>query len=256
MGISSSCFNGSFCSVDDKMYEYIFVPPKREYYDKTYHDLKMIPSSNGNQISIFECITDEKNKWIIYCHGNGTDLINSHPYLSYLSKELRANVIGIDYQGYGLSDGIPSEKNCYADLEHTVNYVKEKGIPIENIILIGQSLGTGIVIDYVSKHTWLTPIILISPYKSIVKIVYDSSFVRPIDKFRSASKMCNVKCPAQIFHGKNDELIDIYHGQKIWSLLKDKRFKPMWMANVGHNDINDMISIDDISKVVYYDKKS
>ena len=38
-----------------------------------------------------------------------------------------------------------------------------------NIILMAESLGTGVAIDYVANYDWYAPIILISPYKSILE---------------------------------------------------------------------------------------
>src|SRR5258705_194298 len=87
------------------------------------------------------------------------------------------------------------------------DFKNNMNIEEKNIILIGQSLGTGIVIDYVSKNKWDSPIILISPYKSIISVVCDSSIVKPIDKFQSLKKIKSITCPVKIFHGKEDKTI-------------------------------------------------
>ena len=63
------------------------------------------------------------------------------------------HVVAFDYQGYGLSEGEPSESACYQDLACVVDYVNRALLtPNRNIYLVGQSLGTGVVIDYVSKR--------------------------------------------------------------------------------------------------------
>jgi pimeloyl-ACP methyl ester carboxylesterase len=111
-----------------------------------------------------------------------------------------------------------------------------------------------IVVDYISKYKWTTPTILISPYKSICKVVLDSSLTRPIDKFRSLSKLSSVKCPIKIFHGEADEVINISHGKEIYKNLGNKTFDPVWLAGIGHNNILEAINNDDIIEVLNYSK--
>ena len=46
--------------------------------------------------------------------------------------------------GYGKSNGSPTEKNCYADIEAAYRYLLEvRRIPPEQIVLYGRSLGSG-----------------------------------------------------------------------------------------------------------------
>ena len=71
------------------------------------------------------------------------------------------------------------------------------GIRESQITLIGQSLGTGIVVEYCKKTNWKNPIILLSPYKSIVRVQYDphwldiiaNSFIDNIDLFQNHRKI-------------------------------------------------------------------
>lgn len=51
----------------------------------------------------------------------------------------------------------------------------------ENILLVDQSLGICVVIDYISKNKWTKPVILISPYKSILKIITDYDWIKIFD---------------------------------------------------------------------------
>ena len=194
---------------------------------------------------------DQCKNIIIFAHGNGCDIYTFYNYLKYLSKHLDVIVVSFDYPEYGLSIGELNEFTCYDSLTDVVNYYLKYN---KNILLIGQSLGTGVIIDYVSKNNWLKPIILISPYKSIPKIIFECDIVENMitkNKIASYQKIKFVKCPIKIFHGTNDNLIDISHGIELHNLMTNKTLKPQWIKNCSHNDILNYIKINDYKKILY-----
>lgn len=62
-----------------------------------------------------------------------------------------SNVLAMDYRGYGDSTGTPSEPGLLNDARAVYNYISttalERGAknPSGDIVLVGQSLGTGVV---------------------------------------------------------------------------------------------------------------
>jgi pimeloyl-ACP methyl ester carboxylesterase len=126
----------------------------------------------------------------------------------------------------------------------------------ENIILMGQSIGTGVVMSYAHKHNWTNPIILVSPYKSIVAVATNScsTMTQYIDKFPSLKYIKEMDCPIKIFHGIDDKLIPISHGMDLDDANPNKTFKPTWMEGVGHNGILEIIQTKDLLEVVNYKK--
>ena len=119
---------------------------------------------------------------------------------------------------------------------------------------MGQSLGTGVTIDFVHRNReWTTPIILVSPYKTIVSVVSDTSLRSVYDKFETINKINNIKCPVKIFHGDNDNVINISHGKQIYEELNQKVFEPTWLAGIGHNDILNAINVEDLMFVINYE---
>jgi len=78
-----------------------------------------------------------------------------------ISQKCNVNIISYDYLEYGLtkSNNIPlTEHNCYECLETVINFIIELGIELgiekKNIILMGYSLETGILIDFAAKEQW------------------------------------------------------------------------------------------------------
>ena len=67
-----------------------------------------------------------------------------HRVRSYFAySALDCNVLAIDYRGFGDSTGTPSEPGLISDARAVWDYVI--GIGGEEVILMGQSLGTGVV---------------------------------------------------------------------------------------------------------------
>ena len=260
-----SAFSFSHGVIDDTANSLIFHPAhsSQEEFHRAYDNITFVKSSNENKICLVHILPKKPSpKYLVWCHGNSGDLTHIDDYLKFLCKELNVNVIAFDYQGYGISEGSPSEDGCYDDLGNVINYLKSQKISNNNIYLCGHSMGTGVVVDYASKHNWSTPIMLISPYKTMAKVMVDSICVdatssstnfcsgKHVDKFRSEAKISKVLCPVKIVHGNNDELINISHGKTLYDSLPNKKFDPRWIDNAGHNNILNKIPFDDFREVL------
>lgn len=251
--ISSSC-ESVHNFVDDK----IFCPPTKP----TQKDIDQVTTNRSKIYYVIDGTTTTSyihiqptrkitNKFIVFSHGNGCDMFGMYSYLVAVANGYGCNVICYDYAGYGLSvdeTNRCSEQGCYNALKYVIDDISHKfNLTLDNILLVGQSLGTGVVVDYVAKQRlWISPIMLISPYKTIARVIYDSSFVGPIDKFLTKNKIGKLTCPVKIFHGKADKLILIEHGMELYTLLKNKSLDPVWIENADHNNILEYVTYDDI----------
>lgn len=240
----------NFYQINSFYSKLVFMPPGMDesYRNVNYHH--KIKSKNGNLISYFEYKPSEikynynspKPKIIIWSHGNAMNSYGMEYYFKHICKITNVIVIAYDYQGYGFSEGSCSENNCYEDLEAIIEHVKNKYMANhKNIYLIGQSLGTGVIVDYISNHKWTTPVMLISPYKSIIRIMAPTlgNYVGWFDMFNSISKINTIKCPVKIIHGLDDDIVDISHGKDLYNSLPNKTLDPLWLKNCNHNNIID-----------------
>lgn len=242
-------------TVEKSLNSEIFHPPPIHKEIPKYY--KFTKSANGNRISFVQIFPENFNihslkntKFLIWSHGNASNILYMEPHFKYLSNALNIIVIGYDYQGYGYSEGSPTENGCYDDITAIVNYVKGLNVNEKDIILVGRSLGTGVVIDYAYKNNWKSPIILISPYKTISKVVLDSSIVSLVDKFLSERKIGKLECPVKIFHGTKDKIINISHGKTLYKKLKNHTFEPTWL-DADHHDIIHRIQIKEYESVIF-----
>ncbi len=240
------------CASIINMNKFIFLPPKTlsssfQSLNTSYSKLISIKGINCVLINPQQKAKD--SKIIIFSHGNGCDIYTMFDYCKKLSNKLNVYVLLYDYYGYGLSAKTPSEQGCYDSLSNVVDYSLQS-FSKKDIIFMGQSLGTGVVIDYAVKTNWISPIILISPYKSILSILTDFSLLSLFDKFISINKIDKLKCPVKIFHGQNDTLINMSHSQLLFNKIKNKEFEPTYIPNTGHNDILNKINLEEIQLVL------
>jgi abhydrolase domain-containing protein 17 len=190
----------------------IFQPHPSSYSD-TDKILKLT-SKNGMQISAVHLPNAKARYTILYSHGNAEDLGDAQPIFENL-RDLGFSVFAYDYQGYGTSQGEPSESNAYADVEAAYNYLTEKlDVPAENIIAYGHSLGGAMAIDIAAKKP-LGGLIVESSFTTAFRVMTRISIL-PFDKFRSIDKIATVKCPVLVIHGVQDNTIVVGHGKALF----------------------------------------
>src|SRR3990170_8000502 len=77
---------------------------------------------------------------IVYFHGNGGNLSNWSPILAAIVRRGYA-VLAVDYRGYGLSTGRPTERGLYRDVDAVLAHVRRVDHPPAPLIYWGRSLG-------------------------------------------------------------------------------------------------------------------
>ena len=84
-----------------------------------------------------------------------------------MSKELRINILGYDYSGYGCSTGTPSVSNTIADINACYQFLLQtKGKRPQDIVVYGQSVGSGPSCDLGAAEPDLKGLVLHSPLMS------------------------------------------------------------------------------------------
>lgn len=99
--------------------------------------------------------TQPKNqKWILYFGGNGATYETSLEGLSILARVTGANVYCGNYRGVGHSEGSGawSSQELVLDGEAMAQYLLSQGVPPENIMIHGHSLGGAIGAVVVAQH--------------------------------------------------------------------------------------------------------
>ena len=161
----------------------------------------------------------KKLKTLLIFHGNAGDLSNRIYKLNELNK-LEINILLISWRGFSGNKGSPTEKNLYKDAEAAIKWLNKKNVSNNQIILYGESLGTGVAVEMAKKNDF-NSIILESPFTSIensAKIYYPYLPVRYLlkDRYDSISKIKMVKSPIMIMHGEKDDVVPFSMGKTLF----------------------------------------
>jgi len=189
--------------------------------------IKITTKDNIDLIGWFYNKDLNKFKTILFFHGNAGSLENRTYKLNHF-KKLDVNFLIIAWRGFSGNKGKPNEKGLYEDAKSAVRWLEKKGVDKKNIVLYGESLGTGVAIE-IAQHKNYAGIILESPFTSMVdmgKKYYPFFPVRLllIDKFESHKKIINIYSPLLVMHGKVDKIVPYKMGRKIYELANEPKF--------------------------------
>lgn len=149
----------------------------------------------------------------------------------------------INYRGYGLSEGKPSQYNLYQDALFLYDYfAKKTDIDNTKIVVMGRSLGTGVAVYLAAKRP-LHSIILVSPYDSVQNVAQEIYPYLPVSlilrhPFNSIALAPDIKTRMLVLIAQNDTLILPAHSEQliqVWGGRVEKKIFPA----TDHNNIND-----------------
>ena len=169
----------------------------------------------------------EKFNTILFFHGNAGSLENRTYKLNHF-KNLNVNFLIVAWRGFSGNKGKPNEMGLYEDADSAIKWLNAKGIKEKNIILYGESLGTGVAVE-VAQNKNYAGVILESPFTSMInmgKKYYPFFPVRFLikDKFESYKKITNISVPILIMHGKVDKIVPYDMGKKMYELANEPKF--------------------------------
>jgi len=187
-----------------------------------------IPTSNGNNLrGWFHKKNVNKNKTLVFFHGNAGDLRN-RIYKLNLIKDFDINFLIVAYRGFSGNKGQPTEKGLYEDAQKTLDWLTKQKIHENQIVIYGESLGTGVSIE-VAQNKKFAGIILESPFTSMVdagKFYYPYLPVSLLlkDRYETIKKLENINIPILVMHGKKDKIVPFHMGQEVFEKANQPKF--------------------------------
>lgn len=162
-------------------------------------------------------------------HGNAANIANRAEMYRFLCS-LPANVLAVEYRGYGRSEGKPDEDGLYRDAEAAYNYlVSDRGVARSQIIAFGGSLGTAVAVDLATKRK-VGGVVLEAPFasaKAVGRCVYPFlpglAFVMR-SKFDTAAKLAAIHAPILVIHCARDPVLPFGLGQEVYRMAHEPKF--------------------------------
>jgi fermentation-respiration switch protein FrsA (DUF1100 family) len=181
---------------------------------------------------------------ILVFNGNAGNISYRLPRALEIQRRLGASVMLFDYRGYGKSEGRPDEQGTYKDARAAYRYlVGTRGLPPENLVLLGESLGAAVAVQLALEQP-AAGVILESPFASIpemARAVYP--FLPPVGplirtRYDTLSKVKRLRRPLLVVHGEHDEIVPLSQGRRVFQAASEpKRFYVIRGAR--HNDTYD-----------------
>lgn len=168
-------------------------------------------------------------KVILYFPGAIGNMSCEVGTLAWLAKT-GAHVMAVDYPGFGLSPGRPSERGCYRAAEAAWRYaVDEKRIQPADVTIFGRSLGAGIAARLASQrdcgslviHSGVASVPAVAARRYPLLPTYFFCYIR----FNALKYLRRCHCPTLVMHSPTDRVIPLSHGKRIFSAASSpKRF--------------------------------
>jgi len=177
---------------------------------------------------------------LMFFYGNGACMAYSLDEFNRF-RGLGFNVIMADYEGYGMSDGSPSEAGCYAAADATYDYLfMRPDIDKGKIVATGWSLGAAVAIDLASRR----PVAGLATFSAFTNIgdmaralMGGLPVIVPLSsRFDNMAKIGSVGCPILLVHGTRDSLVP---SEMLARLEKaaGSNATHMYIDGADHNDI-------------------
>lgn len=172
---------------------------------------------------------------VLFCHGNAGNISHRIEKIKFFN-ELGCDVFIFDYRGYGKSEGRPSEKGFYKDVEAAYGYLMSQGVSWDRIIGYGESIGGAVIVDLASREKMRGLILdsTLTSIKDMIKGVYP--FVPHgvfSSRFDSEAKIKTIKTPKLIIHSVQDEIVPFRLGRRLYEV--SSKPKDFLQIQGGHN---------------------
>ena len=209
----------------------LYHPNENNYSeDKISVEIKKVKISTSDNIELVGWYHEKnlkKYKTLIYFHGNAGSLENRIHKLNHF-QDMNINFLIIAWRGFSGNNGKPSEEGLYLDGNSAINWLIKKDVAEKNLILYGESLGTGVA-THLAQNRNFGGVILETPFTSMVdaaKIFYPYIPVNLLlkDKFENYKKVKNINSPILVMHGEIDQIVPFSMGKKIYEIANEPKY--------------------------------
>lgn len=158
---------------------------------------------------------------LVFFHGNAGNVSHRGATLAIFAA-LGLDVLIIDYRGYGLSQGRPTEAGLKLDADAAWHWlVAERGVAPADIVLFGRSLG-GAVAAGLAARVQPGALIVESSFtdlEAMARLHHPllARFVPLRYRFRSVDALAQVRCPVLILHSRDDGIVPFAQGKALYA---------------------------------------
>jgi uncharacterized protein len=173
---------------------------------------------------------------VLYLHGSRGNLATRPATLRWLCFA-NANVLGLDYRGYGKSEGQPSEAGLSLDAQAAYDWLAAR-VPAASIVVVGEGLGTGPACELARTRS-VAALVLISAFTSMRELAaarYPYAPTRWLvrSQYDNLSKVAALSAPKLFIHSRTDERVPFAMGERLYAAAAEPK-SAFWIDGVAHD---------------------
>jgi len=187
---------------------------------------------------------------VLFFHGNGEVMTDYLDGFQLELKGLGANLLVVDYRGYGLSTGSPSLTQLLEDARAAwAHAVGPLGLKPAEIVVMGRSLGSLAALELAAGPATAAAGLVIesgigrldqwvgrmAPMLEQMGLDLEGLRAGLRAEFDQEAKMRRYPGPVLVMHAPGDEIVPVSHGQDLAAWSPQARLRVF--ARGGHNDI-------------------
>jgi pimeloyl-ACP methyl ester carboxylesterase len=228
--ISRIIYPGASRSVDVEQVKRTLQPGEELVWQETTRDERIglvIRPPSGEQ------------GWIVFFYGNGMTVTDTGGIRRWLGSK-GYGVACVEYAGFGISSGSPSEHGCYRSADSAIAYLQQQASTTpDQVTLIGWSLGSAVAIDLASRRD-VRAQVLLSPLTSLFATALDLAHLGKttfaIGPFNALSRAKSIDCPTLIVSGSEDALTRPWMADELTKAMGSHAWQ-VSLPGVGHNEM-------------------
>ena len=179
---------------------------------------------------------------VVYFHGNAGHIGER----AYKARRMIDAGFGVLLSGYRYNSGAggrPSETALLADGQTAMRYVLDQGYAMDQLVLYGESLGSGIAVALAADNG-VGGLILETPYSSIAEVAQAQYWFTPArwliwDRYDSMARIGRVRAPILLFHGDADATIPVRFARRLHDAAPEPK-EAHFLPGGGHTDLYDL----------------
>jgi fermentation-respiration switch protein FrsA (DUF1100 family) len=225
--------------------KFVFFPTRGEDYTPATlgirYDAVRLRTTDGETLVAWQFEPERPIADVVYFHGNGGNLSVWLPVLATLHA-VGLRVLAVDYRGYGVSSGAPSEDGVYLDAAAVAQHAKRSRLtgPFRPLVFWGRSLGGAIA---AAATQTMTPdaLILESAFPDKAAVIRSNPVLRLLNvlatyRFDTIGMLDNFQNPVLVIHGERDSVVPFSIGRDMFDRLNgSKEF--LAISGADHNDL-------------------
>ena len=183
---------------------------------------------------------------LLFFHGNG-EIVADYDEIGQAYAQAGINFLGVDYRGYGRSEGRPTASGMLADCRRVFDWCRDRQRSQGHhgpLAVMGRSLGSAAALELAAAVPDAIDALIIesgfantAPLLRTLGATLASHDLQPGSGFRQLVKMRAYAGPVLVIHAERDHLIPWSEGEALFNASPSPHKEMLTIPGANHNDI-------------------